>query len=117
LTAYLAAALLTGAGVRAQLRRMAAETDKRRAALQAALERRGVPAHCRSGLHAWIPVREEGFAVAHLLDAGYAVLAGERFRLRTPPAVRVTTARLPVTQAEQLASALAEAAMGRSLIS
>jgi hypothetical protein len=49
----------------------------------------------RSGLHVWVPVHEEGFAVRRLLDAGYAVLGGERFRLRTPPAVRVTTAQLP----------------------
>ena len=111
------AELLTGAAARRRLHRAATETNERRAALLSALERRGVQAHGRSGLHAWIPVREEGFAVAHLLDAGYAVLAGERFRLRTPPAVRVTTARLPVAQASRLASALADAATGRSLIS
>jgi DNA-binding transcriptional MocR family regulator len=108
--------LLADAAVREQLRRAAAETDARRVALRSALERRGVRAHGRSGLHAWIPVREEVFAVRHLLDAGYAVLAGERFRLRTPPAVRVTTALLPPEEAEPLADALAEAAAGRSLI-
>ena len=57
------------------------------------------------------------FAVRRLLDAGYAVLAGERFRLRTPPAVRVTTAQLLPAEVEPLADALAEAATGRSLIS
>ena len=62
-------------------------------------------------------MREEVFAVRHLLDAGYAVLAGERFRLRTPPAVRVTTAQLLPAEVEPLADALAEAAAGRSLIS
>ena len=88
------AEMLASADVRRQLRRASAETNTRRVALLAALERRGVRAHGRSGLHVWIPVREEVFAVRHLLDAGYAVLAGERFRLRTPPAVRVTTAQL-----------------------
>jgi DNA-binding transcriptional MocR family regulator len=111
------AEMLASADVRRQLRRASAETNKRRLALVAALERRGVRAHGRSGLHAWIPVREEGFAVRQLLDAGYAVLAGERFRLRTPPAVRVTTAQLLPAEAEPLADALAEAASGRSLIS
>jgi len=35
---------------------------------------------------------------------------GERFRLRTPPAVRVTTATLPVEEADDLARVLARAA-------
>jgi DNA-binding transcriptional MocR family regulator len=109
--------MLTGAGARRRLRRAAAETDKRRAALLAALERRQVRAHGASGLHVWIPVREEAFAAQHLRDAGYAVQPGERFRLRTPPAVRVTTALLPETDADELADAIAEAAAGRSLIS
>lgn len=112
-----AAEMLSAAGVRRQLRQAATETDKRRVALLAALEERGIRAHGRSGLHAWIPVREEAFAVRHLLDARYAVQAGERFRLRTPPAVRVTTALLPVAEAAPLAAVLAEAAAGRSLIS
>jgi DNA-binding transcriptional MocR family regulator len=93
------------------------ELDRRREALLAALERRGIPAHGRSGMHAWVPVREEAFAVRTMLDAGYAVLAGERFRLRTPPAVRVTTALLPAEEVEPVADALARAATGRSLIS
>jgi DNA-binding transcriptional MocR family regulator len=111
------AEMLAGPDVRGELRRASAETNTRRGGLLAALERRGVRAHGRSGLHAWIPVREEGFAVGRLLDAGYAVRAGERFRLRTPPAVRVTTAQLLAEEVEPLAGALAEAATGRSLIS
>lgn len=111
------AELLASSDVRRQLRRASAETNKRRLGLLTALERRGVRAHGRSGLHAWVPVREEGFAVGHLLDAGYAVLAGERFRLRTPAAVRVTTAQLLPGEVEPLADALVEASAGRSLIS
>ena len=111
------AELLGSADVRDRLRRAAAETNERRRALLAALESRGTRAHGRSGLHAWIPVREEGYAVARLLDAGYAVRAGERFRLRAAPAVRVTTAQLPPAEADPLADAIADAASGRSLIS
>jgi DNA-binding transcriptional MocR family regulator len=111
------AEMLASADVRRQLRHAAAETNKRRLALLTALERRGVRAHGRSGLHVWVPVREEVFAVRHLLEAGYAVRAGERFRLRTPPAVRVTTTELLPTEAEPLADELAEAAASRSLIS
>jgi DNA-binding transcriptional MocR family regulator len=111
------AEMLAGADARRRLRRASAEMSKRRVALLGALERRGVRAHGRSGLHVWIPVREEGFAVRHLLDAGYAVVAGERFRLRSGPAVRVTTAQLLPGEVEPLADALAEAATGQSLIS
>jgi len=111
------AELLGSAEVHRQLRAAAKETDNRRATLLDALGRRGVPVHGRSGLHAWIPVREEAFALRHLLDHGYAVLAGERFRLRTPPAIRVTAANLRPGEADPLADALADAATGRSLIS
>ncbi len=113
----IAAEMLGNTSVRRRLRRAAAETNRRRNALLAALHRHHLPSHGRSGLHTWIPVREEQFAVRHLLDAGYAVLGGERFRLRTPPAVRVTTAQLQPGAAEQLAANLAEAATGRTLIS
>jgi DNA-binding transcriptional MocR family regulator len=108
--------LLGAADVRRQLRLAADETNGRRRALVQALERRGVRAHARSGLYAWVPVREEGFAVRSLLDAGYAVRAGERFRLRSPAAVRVTTTQLQPAEVEPLADALFEAASGRSLI-
>jgi DNA-binding transcriptional MocR family regulator len=111
------AEMLASADVRRQVRRASAETNKRRLALLTALERRGVRAHGRSGLHAWIPVREEVFAVQRLFDAGYAVRAGERFRLRTPPAVRVTTAELLPADVEPLADVLVEAAGSQSLIS
>jgi DNA-binding transcriptional MocR family regulator len=90
------------------------ELDRRREALLTALE---IPAHGRSGMHVWVPVREEAFAVRRMLHAGYAVLPGERFRLRTPPAVRLTTALLPAEEVEPVAEALAVAATGRTLIS
>jgi DNA-binding transcriptional MocR family regulator len=111
-----AAELLGSAPVWRGLRGAEVATNERRTALMAALERRGVRPHGRSGLHVWVPVREEAFAVAHLRDAGYAVQAGERFRLRTPPAVRIATALLEPDDVEPLADAIAEAATGRSLI-
>jgi DNA-binding transcriptional MocR family regulator len=112
----LAAEMLGNASVRRQLRRAAAETNRRRNAVLTALQHHGISGHGRSGLHTWIPVREEQFAVRHLLDAGFAVLGGERFRLRTPPAIRVTTAQLQPAGAERLAATVAEAATGRTLI-
>jgi len=86
----------------------AAYTERRRALIQA-LARRGVPAHGRSGLNVWVPVPEEAAAVAHLAEAGWAVRAGERYRLRSGPAVRVTISRLDPDDAERVAEAIVQA--------
>jgi hypothetical protein len=51
--------------------------------------------------------------VQSLAQAGFAVSAGERFRLRSGPAIRVTIARLPLAQARPLAAAIA-ARLGRA---
>ncbi len=45
--------------------------------------------------------------VQRLLEAGWAVAAGERFRLASGPAVRITTATLEPVDAERLADDLA----------
>jgi DNA-binding transcriptional MocR family regulator len=76
---------------------------RRREALAAELAARGVRAHARSGLNVWVPVAEEGTATRRLLEAGWAVLAGERFRLRSQPAIRVTVSTLDVADAPRLA--------------
>jgi DNA-binding transcriptional MocR family regulator len=83
---------------------------RRREALAAALAARGIAAHARSGLNVWVPVPEEGVTTGRLLDAGWAVLAGERFRLRSRPAIRVTVSTLDVAEAGRLAGDI-EAAM------
>lgn len=79
----------------------------RRNALLRELAARGIPAHGASGLNVWIPVTEESATVQALLHAGWAVKAGERYRIATPPAIRVTTAALPPAQAAQFADELA----------
>ena len=76
----------------------------------AALARHGIGGHGDSGLNVWIPVKEEARTAAALLDAGWAVAAGEPYRLRSAPALRVTVATLrDRDEAEQLAAALAAA--------
>lgn len=80
---------------------------ERRAALLDALADHGISAHGRSGLNVWVPVREESRAIRELEAAGWRVLAGERFRLSTPPGVRVTTSMLPVEEAPAVAAAFA----------
>jgi len=82
---------------------------RRREALVGALAAHGVPAHGRSGLNVWIPVVEEGAAVQWLLGAGWAVLPGARFRLRSGPGFRVTVSTLDEAEAERLAGDIAAA--------
>jgi DNA-binding transcriptional MocR family regulator len=83
---------------------------ERREALSGALAARGVEAHGRSGMNLWVPVADEGAVTRRLLEAGWAVLPGERFRLRSRPAIRVTVSALDVADAAALAGDL-EAAM------
>ncbi|MFJ3641043.1 aminotransferase class I/II-fold pyridoxal phosphate-dependent enzyme [Streptomyces sp. NPDC090108] len=83
----------------------------RRDLLIDALARRGVAAHGRSGFNVWVPVRDETATVARLLHAGWAVSPGARYRLGTPPGIRVTVSTLTPAEADPLADAIA-AAMG-----
>jgi DNA-binding transcriptional MocR family regulator len=86
----------------------AAETyAHRRRALLEALASRHIPALGRSGFNVWIPVPEETAIVQALGERGWAVAAGERFRLRSAPAIRVTTSALAPDAAQRFASDLA----------
>jgi DNA-binding transcriptional MocR family regulator len=80
---------------------------QRRQALLDALAAHGIAGSGRSGLNVWVPVSEEGPAVQHLLTRGWAVRAGERFRINTSAAVRITTSTLATDAAGQLAADLA----------
>lgn len=80
---------------------------ERRNALLHALSERGIPAHGTSGLNVWIPVTEESATVQALLNAGWAVRAGERYRIAAPPAIRVTIATLAPRDAVRFADDLA----------
>jgi DNA-binding transcriptional MocR family regulator len=66
----------------------------RRGALIEAMGAQGIQIEARSGSNLWIDVPDEAAAVAALVERGWAVARGEPFRLRTGPAVRVTTATL-----------------------
>jgi DNA-binding transcriptional MocR family regulator len=79
----------------------------RRRALIEALARRGIASRGRSGFNVWIPVAEEATTVAALADRGWAVRAGEPYRMRTPPAIRATVSTLKPTEAERFAADLA----------
>jgi DNA-binding transcriptional MocR family regulator len=103
-----AATLLRDPGFEARCARAAGTYAARRRALIEALAARGIGAAGGSGLNVWVPVAEEAPVVHGLAQAGWLVLAGERFRSAAPPAVRVTTATLRDGEAERLAGALAD---------
>ena len=87
--------------------RAAAHYGQRRAALVAALARHGVPAHGRSGFNVWVPVRDETAAVVGLLQRGWAVSPGSRYRLASGPGVRVTVSTLEPEEIPVLAADMA----------
>jgi aspartate/methionine/tyrosine aminotransferase len=81
----------------------------RRDGLLGALADRGVTAYGRSSMNVWIPVPEEAAAVAWLLRSGWAVAPGSRFRLSSPPGIRVTVSPLTTDDTPALAEAIAAA--------
>jgi DNA-binding transcriptional MocR family regulator len=91
---------------------------RNRTLLIAALADRGVTSQGRSGLNVWIPVPDETVAITRLLSAGWAAAPGTRFRIGTPPGMRITVANLDATEIDPLADAVAEAmhAVGRASV-
>jgi DNA-binding transcriptional MocR family regulator len=102
-----AAELLRDPGFQSTTRRARETYATRRRTLIDALADRGVAAYGRSGLNVWVSVREEAPVVRSLLDAGWLVLAGERFRIATPPGIRVTIATVQEDEAAELAQVIA----------
>lgn len=110
------AALWSDAGTDKRLREAARAYARRRRALVDALARHGLPAQGRSGLNVWIPVREEAATVSAMAAAGWAVRAGEPYRIQSPPAVRITVSTLTAEETPRVAAALAatQSARGRT---
>jgi DNA-binding transcriptional MocR family regulator len=98
-------------------RRFARAADvyaQRRQVLIDALATYNITGHGRSGLNVWIPVREETATVQALAERGWGVAAGERFRLRSVPAIRVTTSALVPDEAQRFAADFAAALRSRA---
>jgi DNA-binding transcriptional MocR family regulator len=91
---------------------------RNRSLLHAALADRGLASHGRSGLNVWIPVPDETVAITRLLSAGWAAAPGTRFRIGTPPGMRITISGIDGTEIDSLADAVAEAvhAVGRASV-
>ncbi|RAG83756.1 GntR family transcriptional regulator [Streptacidiphilus pinicola] len=86
----------------------------RRDALLEGLARHGVAAHGRSGLYVWIPVADETSAVAGLLQRGWAVSPGARYRLHSAPGLRLTVSTLDPEDCPRLAEDVAAVLQRRS---
>jgi hypothetical protein len=91
---------------------------RNRELLRGALADRGVTSHGRSGLNVWIPVADETVSITRLLSAGWAAAPGKRFRIGSPPGMRITISGLAAEDVDALADATAEAvlAVGRASV-
>lgn len=96
------------------LARAAALYERRRRALTEALAAYGIEARAPSGFNVWVPVREELPVVQALAGEGWAVAAGEAFRVRAAPGIRVTVSRLPPEDAPRVAAVIAAVRGGLS---
>jgi len=90
--------------------RTARSYDERRDALLAHLARHGVAAQGRSGVNVWVPVDDEAATVTALHTRGWAVAPGRRFRIESPPGIRVTISALDTEETPGLAADIAAAA-------
>ena len=93
--------------VQRQLKHAEKTYAQRRHALIDELATRGIEARGVSGLNVWIPLREENVVVQAMMSRGWAVNAGERYRIVSGPAIRITTAALSPDDAKRVAADLA----------
>jgi len=106
---HLALALWSDPASGRQLARAADAYAHRRGALLRALAPAGITVDAVSGFNLWIPVPHEVAVVQRLAASGWAVAAGERFRLRAGPGIRVTTSALDPADAPRFVADLGAA--------
>jgi DNA-binding transcriptional MocR family regulator len=85
---------------------------ERRATVVDGLAARGITVSAHSGLNVWVPVDDEAAVVAAMQQRGFALRSGARFRLRSGPAVRISTAAQPVEVLAEATEVLAEVLSG-----
>ena len=90
------------------LQRAAYAYSERRHALIEALAAKGIGALGRTGLNVWVPVSDESSIVANLRSAGWAIRAGERYRIKSGTAVRISVGALKKDNCAALAEAFAQ---------
>ena len=102
------AALWQDGGTGTLLTRASAAYAQRRATLIADLAARGIEAIGQSGLAVWIPVAEELSVTTAMLSRGWAIAPGERFRIASPPGVRVGIGTITAAESARFAADLSE---------
>ncbi len=95
--------------VTSTLERAAGAYRERAEWLVYALAQRDIQAMPSTGITVWIPVPEEAPVIQSLLEQGFAVSPGAPYRLRSEPAIRVTTSTLQRREAQELARAIERA--------
>ncbi len=81
---------------------------ERRNRLIGALAARGIEAEGQSGLNVWLSVPEEAAVLGAMLQRGWVLAPGSRYRLAPgTPAIRITTAALSPPDSDRLAGDLA----------
>lgn len=83
-------------------------------ALRSALAGHGIAATGCSGFTCWVPVLDEDDAASALAGAGWAVAPGRRFRIASPPGIRICYAALDQAEAAPFAADVARALRHRA---
>ncbi len=102
------AQLLSSAEVTARLGEAAEAYATRRRVVVDVLAASGVEGWGRSGLNVWVPVDDEAAVVAGMVQRGYGIRSGARFRRRAGPGVRLSIGGAGLTELEAAAEALAD---------
>jgi DNA-binding transcriptional MocR family regulator len=90
------------------LQKAAGTYAHRRRALIEALAQHGIEARGRSGLNVWIPVAEEAGVANAMASKGWAIRAGECYRIKSAPGIRVTISTLAIEETRKFAADLAD---------
>jgi len=107
----IAHAILSDSCARKCLTNAAQTYDVRREALCDALRDQGFDVSGRSGFNLWLPVDAETPVVQALAASGWAVAAGERFRIKSDPGIRITASTLEPEEATRFAADVKAAVM------
>jgi DNA-binding transcriptional MocR family regulator len=110
----LVAMMWADAATPALLQKAADTYARRRRALIEALAQHGIEARGRSGLNVWVPVAEEAGVANAMAAKGWAIRAGECYRIKSPPGIRVTVSTLPPEDVRKFAADLAESIRPRT---
>jgi DNA-binding transcriptional MocR family regulator len=102
------AALWRDPAVGQLLARAAAAYGRRRQTLIGEFAARSISASGVSGLAVWVPVPDELSVTSGLLSRGWAVAPGERFRIASPPGIRIGIGTMTPEEAGRLAGDLSE---------